>query len=223
MKVLIAIVSCHKNLYLRECQRKTWVSEISKAIDFRFFIGIGESELTADEVKLDCPDDYTGLPAKVRAICQWAIDNEYDYLFKCDDDTYVRPDRLIQCGFEAHDYMGRLRPPSGAWKHDYALGGPGYWLSIRAMKAIAAAELTEDTIEDRWVGYVLHNKGIESHNENRFIVPQITGSDPTPRPFNKLITSCELHGTKMLDAHKLWISGLSKDYINDRNFGNVRR
>src|SRR5271169_3127950 len=71
--------------------RDAWWQDVGNhsGVEARFFYGSpsdGCRAFLSDEVCLDCPDDYAGLPLKTRAIARWALDHEFDYLFKCDDD-----------------------------------------------------------------------------------------------------------------------------------------
>lgn len=152
MKLLIAVITCHTRREQADAQYHTWVKD---AEDVRFFLGDGSSE-DAKDVILPVNDSYQGLPAKTQAMTRWALDRGYDAVFKVDDDTYVVPERLYRAGFEAYDYVGNFRMRNGNYPADYA-SGYAYWLSSRAMHAIADAPLTEDTMEDRWVGNVLDN------------------------------------------------------------------
>ncbi len=56
-----------------------------------------------DTVGLDAPDGYNELPAKVKSFFRYALENyEFEWLFKCDDDTYLELSRLTwQAGSEA--------------------------------------------------------------------------------------------------------------------------
>jgi hypothetical protein len=116
--------------------RDTWWKDIEsfKAhVTGRFFYGAGPVEhlYKPDEVGLAVPDDYEHLPHKTIAICQWALENDFDYLFKCDDDTAVYIDHLIaEVLSQRFDYAGF---ENGA----VCTGGPGYWLSKKAMKIVA--------------------------------------------------------------------------------------
>ena len=62
-----------------------------------------------------CPDDYASLPQKTRGFCRWALANaEFEYLFKCDDDTYICLDRLLAVP-SGLDYCGwKLGSPAPA-------------------------------------------------------------------------------------------------------------
>ena len=177
MRLLIAIKSCE-----RDCQngsnqavRDTWANYFP-AVDIRFFVGRGRLDLLPDEIRVDAPDDYNGLPLKTRGIAEWAARNCYDFTFLCDTDTFVRPE-LLTCGFEKYDYAGYYHDRNIAgrmfteYKDDrhqvlrngywWASGGVGYFLSKRACEAIAAATPTH-WAEDLWVGQVLgamHHRG----------------------------------------------------------------
>src|SRR5271169_4506736 len=95
MKVLVGVLACHKNGDLQQACRDTWVGKWKHLVDIRFFIGRPLVPSRADEVHLDVPDDYKQLPLKTRAMFQYTLDNGYDRLFKCDDDTHVHIPRLL--------------------------------------------------------------------------------------------------------------------------------
>lgn len=118
---------------------------------------------------LPVEDTYQALPAKVRAICRWALEQKYDFAFQMDDDTYVRPERLLSSGFEVHDYIGRFRGPSGGYPAPYC-SGFGYWISKRAMEIVASQPLTSDIADDRWIGNILHDAGINGVMDGRYRV-----------------------------------------------------
>lgn len=177
--------------------------------DLRFFLGGGEA-LVGDEVILDCPDDYAGLPAKSQAICKWAIENEYDFACLLDDDTYLRQERLLGAGFEAFDYVGRVRGASGDISITPApyCSGFAYWLSANAMKVVADAPLYGDDAEDRHVANVLLKAGIHPTHDKRFrIMNSVRNANcinEPPRPSNDLIAVCEFIGAPMHQVHDEW-------------------
>jgi hypothetical protein len=122
----------------------------------RFFYGkpfVGEPK--ADEVLLDVGSDYASLPLRTQAICKYALEQGYDYLYKCDDDTAVYVDRLVReimdgiCG----DYAGCLND-------NVCTGGPGYITSRRGMAAVAKAGTPDHWAEDCWVAKVMGNNSI---------------------------------------------------------------
>lgn len=169
-RILIAIKSCHKYAHRAQAQRETWIPEVGEAADVFFFLG--EKDVYSprpDEIVLPVSDTYSALPAKTRGICRWAAERRYDFVFTCDDDTYVQPDRLLRSGFEQHDYVGRFRGPSGGYAAPYC-SGFAYWLSRRALEIVAAQQLGQDTADDRWIGNVLLEAGISGALDERYRV-----------------------------------------------------
>jgi hypothetical protein len=215
MKILVGILACHKRLAHISAQRSTWLKDCQ--VDYKFFFGRGSREPLADEIVLDVDDGYPSLPTKVRLMCRWALDNGYEYLFKCDDDTYVRPERLISSGFEQHDYIGRVN-----WnprRIGYCSGGPGYWLSAKAMRIISASDKMSIGAEDHRCADALYLHGIEPIDDPRYTITMVTtygrtGLDPRcvypagvngPKKSNNLITVCEFPPRYMGLPHQEWL------------------
>ena len=128
-------------------------------------------------------DAYDRLPQLTRGFCQWALTRtDWDYLFKCDDDTYTSIPRLLNYDLAGRDYVGAEWRPGVR----YGSGGAGYFLSRRAAE-IVAENLTQITgPEDLLVGKVLRDAGIKFSIEPRF-VPFGT-IDKRPKRNNALIT-----------------------------------
>lgn len=180
---LIAVMGCEPRVSLMEIQKQTWAAD--SPLDVHFFTG----------PELSVADGYWwDLCYKIQAICKWALARGYTHLFKCDDDTYVRPERLLTSGFEQHDYVGMCQTPNGRNitsspqceitpvyiknqivndpQHDacsFMAGGCGYWLSEKAMRIIAEAPLL-DSAEDRNNGKVLYAAGIRFVHDDRYKV-----------------------------------------------------
>lgn len=204
MRVLIAVVTCHKFRDRADAQRATWAPEVTGA-DVRFFLGRGGPAQRADEVILDVDDNYHHLPAKVQAVYAWALAQDYDYVFKCDDDIFIAPRRLLASGFEYHDYVGRLRGPSGNFPYPYA-SGFSYWLSRKAMETVLTAT-PDDIAEDRFVGNTLGRAGIQCHADYRYAIVTAHRNAPSapqgPLEGNAIITSGEHGPAEMREAHRL--------------------
>lgn len=163
MNPLIAIVTCRKHAARVEAQRQTWIPQ---AVQAGFDVEIFDGE------RLGVPDDYYSLPAKTKAICQWADGRRYENMLKADDDGYIVVARLQ---LVPHDYAGIRVPPNdlgsvvppgapakprGTYPAWYASGG-AYWMSRRSICTVAAEPLSHDWAEDRWVGNVLARRGIK--------------------------------------------------------------
>lgn len=121
-----------------EACRETWVKDFApfRNVDVRFFYGKPEGGFPRapkdDEVFLDCPDSYGFLIDKSVGVCKWAAERGYEYLYKCDTDTWVYAEKLLVEMMEnSFDYAGYLHA-------SVCSGGPGYFLSARAIGVIAA-------------------------------------------------------------------------------------
>jgi hypothetical protein len=125
--------------------RDTWWKDIepfSHHVTGRFFYGMPHKPtVAADEVFLPVPDDYEHLPHKTVAICQWALRNGFEYLYKCDDDTAVYVERLVLELYQRFDY-------AGCANGEVATGGPGYFLSRKAMQFVATSGNPQHWAED---------------------------------------------------------------------------
>lgn len=181
-KTLLALFSCHKldfkhpnNLYqdwfvqqgLRpiwnrtEAIRQTWWNIKDERFDYKMFFGKGaERESLEDEVFLDVPDGYYQASLKIQAICRWALDHGYSSILKLDDDNYVYPERIPDLP-EDIDQIGH-------WQHDY-ISGFAYWLSERAMKAVATLNTGSVWAEDVFVGHCMTIAGLSRKHEASFI------------------------------------------------------
>lgn len=195
MKLLIAIVTCHKDKQANQRERETWLKD--STIDYKFFLGQPVETGLSDEIYLNVPDDYSSLPYKVKESFRWALDAGYDFIYKCDSDTYVNIQRLLDSGFENYDFTGHL-------KESYIQGGPGYWISSKA------ARLTLDVVvdhwaEDLWVSRIMKANDIPFHDDQRLKMTSKFG----PRVNNDIISLHDyidpLKGDRMYRIHEEWI------------------
>jgi len=151
--------------------RETWVKDIPTDIDFKFFYGKTlrqeadrrrnskpQPALRAplsDEIFLDCGDNYAQNPAKMKAICRWALANGYDFLLRTDDDTFIYPDRLLvedKRYWESRDYAGACKT------NDFHPGGC-LFLSRNMMELVVKAPVT-NYADDVWMGSLSKERGI---------------------------------------------------------------
>ncbi len=146
--------------------------------DLKFFRGRSEYVRAGEpqpkplffEVFLDCPDGYGERKEKMLAIFRWAFEHGYDYVWKIDDDVYLRPERLLT--IPPHDYCGMIVDMKYRIETDgekqvvaqirTALGGI-YGLSRRSLECLLAKNAALpvfDGFEDGWVCEQLRSFGI---------------------------------------------------------------
>jgi hypothetical protein len=161
-RMLVAIMSCHKDRLFQQAQRDTWLKE-AKSADYKFFLGSpNPSFQDTDEVFLDVDDSYQSLSEKTRAMCQWAVDHDYDCMFKCDVDTLVNP-RLAT--YKSEHYMGGENadinvPGFPPHRIEFCSGGAGYWLSRKALTIVSNSSSVSTSAEDVFVADALLKHGI---------------------------------------------------------------
>jgi hypothetical protein len=197
MKVLIATLSCHSLRHCEKDARETWIPEIPSGVDYKFFLGLPSAETEPDEVILDVGDGWQDITKKSVAAFRWALEHGYDYCFKCDLDTLVRPVLLLSSGFEQHDYIGGRNTI-------FASGGAGYWLSRRAMETVVADPRDQGQAEDVHTAQALLDKGFSLHADPRYKF--IPGQPLGPEDFTAHLTSLRAWDAKyqpqwMHEAH----------------------
>lgn len=135
-RILVGVCSCRKNEERRRAIRETWASRAPAGIEVVFFVGEGPEpiEAVADVVVVAAPDDYGHLPAKVLAFFRHSLDAcGFDWLFKCDDDTYVALGRLGQLATRGQDLIGN----EFLTERGSPSGGAGYMLSRGIVARVA--------------------------------------------------------------------------------------
>ena len=177
MKILIAIVSCRRDRTYHQLVRDTWLKD--QQVDYKFFLGVDQPgtdklPLAEDEVFLNVSDRYTGIRDKVEKMFDWARPQDYDYVFKCDTDTFVHVPRLLKSGYEQHDWT--------AYQCNY--GGSGYWLSKKAIEMLSKIKVVHFR-EDGWVGSTLIQQGLTPFQDYRYH----SDTNEGPSPANNFITN----------------------------------
>jgi hypothetical protein len=162
MKILVAVMSCHRDRAFQQAQRDTWLRGVNTGFtEYRFFLGRPSDKVQSiDEVFLDVDDSYDNLAEKTQAICQWAYERDYDTLFKCDVDTLVNPRKAE---YNDEDYLGGFNEdtvPLFGGHIQFASGGAGYWLSRKALTIVSDADTIRTCAEDVFVADALRAKGI---------------------------------------------------------------
>lgn len=160
MRYLIAVKGCERDALngTYRVLRETWFDHLP--VTAFLFCGQSTHDLSGDEVRLPCPDDYMNLPTKTKHICRWMLERDYSHVFLCDTDTYVRVAELLKSGFQKYDIAGWFNGPLGIPKAvdgywSWLSGGNGYWLSRKAAEIVRDFPLGEEWAEDRMVGQAL--------------------------------------------------------------------
>lgn len=159
MKFLIAVCSCQRDKKLGQHDqiRISYGRALSSLADVRFFMGGDEpKDLLQDEVWLNAPDNYRGLPAKMREVIRWALNHGYDYVWKVDCDTRIFSQDFEKFPFGHYDYVGKFLG------HEAYASGGGYGLSRRAMEVVLAFDGRAYWAED-----VVTGEALRDHPEMR--------------------------------------------------------
>jgi hypothetical protein len=157
LRILIGICSCHRHWDKRAAVRETWMMRLPEGMMAVFFVGKGGKTSEQDVITLPTRDDYKGLPRKIAAFFQYALTYyDFDYLFKCDDDTYLSGERLLSLLEQNPDFVGSAR-----WWPKLAGGGAGYLLSRKAVSMVAQISCPETGSEDLWVSRSLIDRGVK--------------------------------------------------------------
>ena len=136
-RILIGALSAWKYPERRRRCLATWMRDADAlGVPAVFLLGcptaVAPEQIGPHALVLPCPDDYASLPQRTMWFCRWAtqysvLGTQWDYLFKCDDDTYISIPRLLAFDPAGRDYIGaEWRPGVG-----YGSGGAGYFLSRR--------------------------------------------------------------------------------------------
>ncbi len=152
--------------------RETWVQDLvvhAPYVTYRFFYGQGAERLPEpDEIFLNTGDTYADLTAKVHRMIQWAVAMGFEWMYKCDDDTWAWPEWIIRdiMSTEWRDiqYYGFRH------RRGYIDGGPGYVLGRRAMEVIAASQPIASAFEDTIICELLRNAGIHPRHHPGYAV-----------------------------------------------------
>eukprot|EP00299_Pterocystis_sp_00344_P007712 c2623_g1_i1.p1 GENE.c2623_g1_i1~~c2623_g1_i1.p1 ORF type:complete len:365 (-),score=57.92 c2623_g1_i1:43-1059(-) len=213
-KVLLAVMSAPKNVDHRRAIRNSWMRylvpnaipssmtrEQQQRITCSFFIGtpIGSNadeleqqlENEPDIVRLDMNESYHNLTLKTRMMMEYASKNDYDFMFKLDDDNFVRVDLFVQKlqTFQSLEdlYWGRwkrnvpvIKDPTQKWFDgkfnqstypDYMLGS-GYVVGRTILNFVAnnSESLTLYENEDASVGIWVQSLALHRANMDQMVL-----------------------------------------------------
>ena len=136
MKVLTVVLTCSQTQDQADSCRKTWLRKIPEQ-DW-FFYGDTRQSL-AMENTWDCSPDEgehrKRLPEKTYKMLNRSLSYDWDFLFKCDDDSYVVFDRVTDLlkgqNKNKNLYLGKSQFQKGV---QFAQGGAGYVLGRESVE-----------------------------------------------------------------------------------------
>lgn len=166
----LLIASCRKNAEKRQACRDTWLSNPPPWLTYTFIIGRSDTSTPAplaephpqeqDTLIVNAPDTYIALPSKIRAALQASMSNPFDWIGKCDDDTYLHLPAIAPILASAKaSYLGRAM---GIY---WAVGGAGYFIRRHAAQSLTRDITRPDTTypaegaEDLLIGRTLATLG----------------------------------------------------------------
>ncbi|KAI6652570.1 Beta-1,3-galactosyltransferase 6 [Oopsacas minuta] len=234
--VFILILSAGENVERRKAIRETWLNEHKKLanVDYKFVIGNNNEQKLQEQVEKELElfqdiillrnilESYKMLTAKVVESFKWVNKNiRTDFVLKCDDDSFVLVDHLLETIKEEalpHSrlywgyFYGRASVKrSGKWaEHEwnicdkylpFAFGG-GYILSSDLVHYIVANSnyLKQYNNEDITIGAWLSTLAITRKHDNRFN----TESESRGCTDNYIITHKETPNS-MREKYKLYL------------------
>ena len=206
-KIIIGVVTYPPDLKNGriDAVRETWVASWAdfrtswKGLDQRFFFDNTHKDPKDDEVILDAPTGLMHTSFKTWRLAQWALEHDYDYAFIVPTDCYVCVPRLLVSGYQARDYTG-----FHTYDEAHIGGGSGYWLSRRALEAVARFTPYAD-FEDRWVGAACGASGIEAFHDARYWSSE--------QPWLRGIITAHLSVGEPAYYEPVWMRAYHKQYL----------
>lgn len=206
-KLLVLILSGINYTSRRTIQRKTWLRDLDE-IPYLFLMG--NSDLNEkNSIYVNAPDNK--LPEKLYQGYKKCLDLDFDYLFTCDDDTYVVVERLLTSGYSNHDYMGTSYTFNGGDRKGltHAEGGAGFFLSRTAVKNMLLYPIDGPLVQsaiasDTMVGDLATWAKIPLHHHNDFNQGWSMEKRPgqIPSPTNSAITSHYMNEEQFRETYK---------------------
>ena len=187
MKILVAILTHEGTQSNADACSKTWTRDIQNPHEYYFYGSKVQSQKMNRTWNCE-PDEGEArfrLPEKTYKMLVESLNHDWDFLFKCDDDTYLNFDKLVEFlkDYDANDdlYLGmKIVNPFA-----YAQGGAGYVLTRTAVKKCTESfkhfykdinlndRLKSKTLhsEDYSVGLALKEQGINLTHTDSLSTP----------------------------------------------------
>lgn len=163
MKILTAILTCSATQKRANACLETWVKDIKPPHEY-YFYGDSLQSKTMNKTWNCTPDEGEcrgRLPKKTHKMLKKSLEYDWDFLFKCDDDTYVVHDKLSKL-LDKYNPSEDLYIGSAMWGKGfkYAQGGAGYILTRTAVIKCIKSLKNHKNAEDYSVGKALSEEGV---------------------------------------------------------------
>jgi hypothetical protein len=204
-RLVIAVVGCRAYLTRLATVRASWGARCPEDVDIFYFVGRGEAAMPDWVTRVDAPDDYDALPIKVHAVHKWLRDRPFDWLFKCDDDSFVVVDRVraIAQGMASDSFLG-----APDYHPHFAGGGGGYVMTRDASRRLADDREPPLGAEDVYYSHRLMALGYAFHATPR--LRHDSRDEDLPRAGNDIATCHWMSPARLRDRHDE-IAGISRD------------
>ena len=206
-RLIIAVVGCRAYLNRLATVRASWGTRCPDTVEIVYFVGRGAAAMPDWVTQLDAPDDYDALPIKVHAMHNWLRERPFDWLLKCDDDSFVVADRAhaVAQGMAPDSFLG----PPDYYPH-FAAGGGGYVMTRAASRQLADDPEPPRGAEDvhyshrlMALGYALCASSRLRHNSR---------DEDLPRPGNDIATCHWMSPARLRERHDE-MAGISRDPV----------
>lgn len=180
MKILTTILTCNATQDRANACLDTWISNIQPPHEYYFFGGSSQSKIMKNtwNCEPDGGESRAKLPEKTYNMLVESLNHDWDFLFKCDDDTFVDFSNLVKL-LEKYDsqtdlYLGaKIVNP-----FPYGQGGAGYILTrnsvkkcLKSLKYIYNDRSKNKLAEDYSVGLALKHQKINLTETNLLSTP----------------------------------------------------
>ena len=180
MKILVAILTHEGTQSNADACSKTWTRDIQNPHEYYFYGSKVQSQKMNRTWNCE-PDEGESrgrLPEKTYKMLVESLNHDWDFLFKCDDDTYLNFDKLVEFlkDYDANDdlYLGEKIVNPFA----YAQGGAGYILTrnvvIKCLESFThfyKDQTKNNYAEDYSVGLALKEQEVNLTHTNLLSTP----------------------------------------------------
>lgn len=218
-KLIFVILSGKNNKERRTILKQTWL----KNLKFPYYFVLGEENDSKESNILQVPVKDNDLARKLLSAYKYLLEQfDFDYIFTCDDDTYVVVDRLLKCGYENHMFMGNFYTfQEGERKNLFhAEGGAGFFLDYESISRITQCPIEHKILDqpsDVAISDLASMYSVRIHDDKRFVQGYSTkkrhGEIPTPH--NDKITSHYIPINMFAKIHSKFTHIYWKDKLNN--------